>query len=125
MIHSHARSGFTLVEVILAIILLSVGVMALAGTSAMVTRMIGSGHQYGVVSQRASARIDRLRQAAASTAPPCISPAFASDSASGGGIGERWTVPPTGVVRPVTVIVSYRTAGGPRSDTTAATILCR
>jgi prepilin-type N-terminal cleavage/methylation domain-containing protein len=35
--------GFTIAEVMIAVVLLSFGVMALVGSSAMVTRMIGKG----------------------------------------------------------------------------------
>ena len=38
-----ARSGFTLIEVLVAVTIMAVGVVALAGSSATVTRMIGRG----------------------------------------------------------------------------------
>ena len=46
MVH-RSEPGFTLVEVAIALVVLAVGVLALAGSSAMVTRMIGHGRQIG------------------------------------------------------------------------------
>ena len=37
------RRGFTLIEVMLSVVLLTVGVMALVSSSAMTARMIGRG----------------------------------------------------------------------------------
>jgi prepilin-type N-terminal cleavage/methylation domain-containing protein len=118
--------GFTLVEVLLAVVLLGIGVMALVGSSAMVTRMIGKGSQYTLVSQRASARFERLRQIAASTSPPCTSGSFASGSAAAlNGISESWVVQTSGSERLVTVYLTYGTVKGTRADTVSATILCK
>ncbi len=41
------RLGFTLIEVMVAVTLLVVGVLAVASTSALITRMIGEGAAYG------------------------------------------------------------------------------
>ncbi len=123
VIRSEPR-GFTVIEVLLAVMLLGVGVMALVGTSAMVTRMIGKGQQYTVVSHRARDRFERLRQAATSTAVACASPAFTSGNAVSGGITERWMVPLTGRERRVAVYLTYRTVQGLRADTMSASILC-
>jgi prepilin-type N-terminal cleavage/methylation domain-containing protein len=120
------QRGFTLVEVLLAVVLLGIGVMALVGSSAMVTRMIGKGSQYTFVSQRASARFERLRQIAASTSPPCTSGAFASGNVTGAnGISESWVVQASGTERLVTVYLTYGTVKGTRADTVSATILCK
>ena len=60
--------GFTLVEVLVALVLLTVGVMALLGSSAMVSRMIGKGRGSTIAVQVATARLERLRRIAASIA---------------------------------------------------------
>jgi prepilin-type N-terminal cleavage/methylation domain-containing protein len=124
-VSARRERGFTLVEVVLAVMLLGIGVMALLMSSAMVTRMIGEGRQYTLVSQRASARFERLRQMAASTAAPCTAPAFKTDSAVVSGIHERWVVPASGAERVVTVYLRYARVKGPRVDTVSATILCQ
>jgi hypothetical protein len=109
-------SGLTVVEVLIAIIVLGVGIVALAGGSALVTRMIGQGKIETRAAQAASRRMEVLRLAASSTTPRCVSPEFVSGGpVIGSGVTESWVVPPAGKVRRVRVTVSYLTVRGPRS----------
>ena len=55
------RAGFTLVELIVAIVILSVGVLGLASTAAVVTRQIGGGAQQSRAAAVAQARFESLR----------------------------------------------------------------
>lgn len=124
---SPSPRGFTMVEVLVALVLLTVGVMALVGSSAMVSRMIGRGLGSTVAVQVATARIERLRRVAASTTPRCLAPGFASDSATTDGVSERWVVAPavgSGLTRGIRVVLSYRTPRGPAVDTVHTTVLC-
>ena len=57
---THER-GFTLVEVIIAIIVLTVGLLGLVTSAALVTRMIGRGQRSGVSAQYAARRLEMLR----------------------------------------------------------------
>ena len=117
--------GFTLVEVLVAIVLLTLGVMALLGSSAMVSRMIGRGRGSTVAVQVATARLERLRRVAASTTPRCTSPQFVSDSTTTAGVAERWIVESgAGLSRRVSVILAYRDPRGPVRDTLRTTVLC-
>jgi Tfp pilus assembly protein PilV len=121
------RRGFTMAEVMVALVLLIVGVMALVGSSAMVSRMIGNGRGSTIAVQVATARIERLRRIAASTNPRCVSPQFVSDSTTTGGVSERWVVAPgggTGLSRRVSVILAYRDPRGPVRDTLHTIVLC-
>jgi prepilin-type N-terminal cleavage/methylation domain-containing protein len=121
----HSESGFTLVEVLVAMVVLAVGVIALAGSAGMVTRMIGRGKVDTRVAQVASRRIETLRLAAASTTPRCTAASFANGGpVSADGITETWTVPAAGKVRSVQVNVSYRTARGPRNASVLTRIEC-
>jgi prepilin-type N-terminal cleavage/methylation domain-containing protein len=118
-------SGFTLVEVLVAIVVMSVGVIALAGSTAMVTRMIGRGKVDTRVAQVASSRIETLRLSAASTTPHCTAGSFASGGpVSANGLTETWTVPAAGKVRTIQVNVSYRTVRGPRTASILTRIVC-
>lgn len=121
--------GFTIVEVVIAIMLLTVGVMALAGSSALVTRMVGRGKESTVAAQKAAARAELLRQWALSTSPPCTAAQFKSDSTILAGEDEAWTVenlPGTGgKVRVVRTMVRYAVTGrGYRRDTLTTSIQC-
>jgi type IV pilus assembly protein PilV len=120
-----SEAGFTLVEVLMAVVLLAVGVMALVGSSAMASRMIGRGRHSTFASQVAIARIERLRQYAGSTASPCTHAQFKTDSITAGGVTEKWTVATAGLSRLVRLTVSYPTARGTATDTIHTTILCK
>ena len=121
---SRSERGFTLTEVLVAIVLLTVGVMALVGSSAMVSRMIGRGRGSTVAVQVATARLEKLRRLAGSTTPKCFSPQFVSDSTITAGISERWLVEPAGLSRQVSVILAYRDPRGLVRDTLRTTVLC-
>ena len=55
------ESGFTLVEIIIAIIVLTVGLLALVTSSALVTRMIARGQRSAVSATFAAQRLEQLR----------------------------------------------------------------
>ena len=121
----HSESGFTLVEVLVAIVVMAVGVIALAGSTAMVTRMIGRGKVDTRVAQVASRRIETLRLLAASTTPRCTAGTFTNGGPlSADNITETWTVPGAGKVRTIQVNVSYRTVRGPRTASVVTRIEC-
>src|SRR2546426_12757936 len=55
------EQGFTIVEVIVAIMVLTVGLLALVTSAALVTRMIGRGQRSAVAAQYAQRRLEMLR----------------------------------------------------------------
>lgn len=61
MITTRRSSGFTLVELLVALTILSVGLLGLVVTSALVTRMIGRGQRSANAALFASRRLERLR----------------------------------------------------------------
>jgi prepilin-type N-terminal cleavage/methylation domain-containing protein len=56
-----SERGFTIVEVIIAIIVLTVGLLGLVATSALVTRMIARGQRSANAATFASKRLELLR----------------------------------------------------------------
>jgi prepilin-type N-terminal cleavage/methylation domain-containing protein len=119
-----APAGFTLIEVLIALIVLGIGVLALAGSSAVVNRMIGRGKVETHAAALAAGRLEKLRLAAAQL-PRCGSAVFQS----GGplwedGLRESWSVEPAGAVRHVRVRVSYLTIRGSRSAVLETSIPC-
>jgi Tfp pilus assembly protein PilV len=58
------RGGFTIVEIIIAILVLTVGLLGLATTAALVTRMIGRGQRSAAAAGFAQRRLERLRPGA-------------------------------------------------------------
>jgi len=121
----HSRPGFTLTEVLVAVLVLGVGIVALVGTSATVTRMIGRGKVETRAAQAASRRMETLRLAAYATLPRCTDPGFASGGpVLSGGMTESWLVPPTGRVRKVRVTVTYLTVRGSREAMLETALTC-
>ncbi|HET7423421.1 MAG TPA: prepilin-type N-terminal cleavage/methylation domain-containing protein, partial [Gemmatimonadales bacterium] len=56
-----SERGFTLVEVLIAVIVLGIGVTALVGSSAMVTRMVGRGSSETKAAEAANVRLESMR----------------------------------------------------------------
>jgi hypothetical protein len=118
-----SRSAFTIVEAVVALVVLSVGVLALLGSAALTNRMLGQGRHSTRAGQVAFARIERLRQIAFSTVPACTSVDWRSGNAAGGGLTESWQIgEPAGPGRVVIVVRSG--ASGASSDTVVTGMLC-
>ncbi|MDQ3222572.1 MAG: prepilin-type N-terminal cleavage/methylation domain-containing protein [Gemmatimonadota bacterium] len=117
-------TGFTLIEVLVATLVLTVGIIALAGSSASVTRMIGRGKIETRAAQAATRRVEVLRLAA-KVPPLCTDPAFASGGpVISGGMSESWQVPDSGTPRHVRVSVTYLTVRGPRTAILETRVAC-
>jgi prepilin-type N-terminal cleavage/methylation domain-containing protein len=116
--------GFTLVEVLIAVIVLSVGITALVGSSALVTRMVGRGGTETRAAEVAQHRLDTLRLVAYSTTTQCTSASFANGGpVTVKGMRERWIVSGT-TIRQVTDTVTHRTARGTHTDVLTTFIKC-
>jgi hypothetical protein len=115
----------TVVEVLVAVMVLTVGVMALVGGFAGMSRMIGQGGRATIAAQVAAGRLEELSRIAHSTSPPCTAADWRSDSASQSGIAQRWQVlDPAGWARRVQLVVSYRTPARVVTDTAMTALLC-
>ena len=117
------EGGFTLVEVLMAVIVLGVGVTALVGSSALVTRMVGRGKSETLAAQAANQRIESLRVLAYSTATHCTALASGGPQTTNG-IRERWIVSVAGKVATVTDTVTHRVARGTHTDVLSTRIEC-
>jgi len=110
----HDVQGFTLVELMLSLMMFTVGILSLTATSAVVVRMMGGAREQTLVATIAQSRLERLRGLA------CSSAALTGGSATTRGIAEVWTVtapatPNTAMtVRLLTDSVTYRTTQGVR-----------
>ena len=56
-----SAKGFTLVELIVAMLVLSVGVIGLASTMSLTTNMIGRSHRYAEAAALAAEKMEILR----------------------------------------------------------------
>jgi type IV pilus assembly protein PilV len=110
--------GFTIIEVMVAVMILTVGLLALVGTAGLVTRMIGQGQRYTVVSTLANERIETLRSAGC--------PAVGTGSETRGGYTINWQVSagPGLSSRNIEVVVTSSTGRGSRVDTVQTVQVC-
>ena len=94
-----ARSGFTLAELLVALMIFAVGALAMVATSANVMTLITSSKNRAVAAEVAASRFELLRS------QPCS--AHATGSASTRGVTENWTVVKLAKADDVTVNVSF------------------
>ncbi|MGH7733177.1 MAG: prepilin-type N-terminal cleavage/methylation domain-containing protein [Gemmatimonadales bacterium] len=120
----YRTAGFTITEVLVAIIILAIGILALAGGSTAATKMLSQAERSTWAAAVASARIETLRRVANRTVPRCTDAAFASGTATTRGVSEAWTVPSTGTARVVLEVVTYVKFRGTISDSIATIIGC-
>lgn len=115
--------GFTIIEVLVAIVLLELGVLALIHSYAGTTRMIGRGRLAALTAATAQTRLERLRQAVAQAPAPC-SPVADGNAVYPTGINESWHVGIGARSAELTVIVSYPVTDHVVTDTFTTTAAC-
>ncbi len=101
--------GFSLIEVIVAILILTVGILGLAATAGQVTKMVGWGGRYGGSAMAANAVLENLR------ATPCAT-LSSSGSQVRGIYNVTWTVATSGNLRTITVNVVYPNGRTTKTD---------
>jgi prepilin-type N-terminal cleavage/methylation domain-containing protein len=96
--------AFTLLEILIALVLLGVGILGISASAALVSRMVGDGSRLSLAATIATARLEQLR------ALPCA--AATSGTATTRSVEERWSVAPMGAgplrALEVQVSVTYR-----------------
>ena len=114
--------GFTIIEVLIAIVILSVGVLGMVGSAGLVSRMIGQGKRNTQAALVAQQRMETIRETALSTNPRCT--ALANGTATTSGVTENWRVTGAGRSRRIRVIVTYPTNRGVATDTVNTVVGC-
>ncbi|HEY9383388.1 MAG TPA: type II secretion system protein [Gemmatimonadales bacterium] len=123
-----SERGLTVVEILVALVILGIGLLVLAGGSVVVTRDLTRSGLATVANARAQAKLDELMTTAGATEPRCGSANFAS-SVSATTINKitlSWTITPNaGAQRTVRIITSYQLPGNRQhTDTLRALIGC-
>ena len=116
--HRRDARGFTIIEMMVAIMILSVGVLGLASTAAVVTRQMGGGVMQATAASRANSRFEQLH------ARNCTTLAGESGSVTSRGITEEWSAANIQRAVVVKVGVTYHTTRGDRSHTYESKIPC-
>lgn len=97
---SGSRRGYTLVEMLVAIMLFTIGLLAMAGTASLVTVALAGSRTRSVAAAVAESRFDRLRAQACS--------AHTSGTAVTRGVREDWSVQQLARADDVTVVVTIK-----------------
>lgn len=124
---SRNESGFTIVELMVAVLVLGLGITALVGSSALATRQIGRGRIVTIANEVATQRLEMLRLAARPIGggAPCTQAGFANGSSPATrGVTESWTITGANKERTATVTVSYPRQGGTSTITLSTIIGC-
>jgi len=93
-----SRGGFTIIELIIAVMIFTVGLLAMAGTASLIMMTITGSKTRSVAATVAESRFDRMR------AQGCV--AHTSGSAVTRGIREDWSVKTLARADDVTVVVT-------------------
>lgn len=121
------QSGFTILEVMIAVVILGIGIIALVGTSGFVTRQIGKSRIMTIANEVATRRLEQLKLAAApnGATAACAAASFASGGpVTSRGVTESWTVTNAGTLRTATVTVTYPRTNGTGTITLQTVIGC-
>lgn len=123
-----SQRGFTIIEITVAIVVLTVGLLGLVTTAALVTRMIARGQRTAMAATFAQSRLERLRSAA------CI-PAQRAGGSDTLYRGSNWvainrwafsTSPSSLTTFRVRIVTMSKTdRGAIRVDTSESSIPCR
>jgi prepilin-type N-terminal cleavage/methylation domain-containing protein len=95
-----ARRGLTLIEMIIAIIVMSIGIMALAGTASYVGTQMGGGRIQTIAGTMSTKIADSL------SARRC--PALVDGTQTSRGVTVSWRVTPANPARTVRVVQSVQ-----------------
>lgn len=111
--------GFTVVEILVAISVFSVGILSLTAASSLVTRMVGEGHQYTEASALASQRFEVLRSQDCNT--------LSAGTAAQDEFTVSWVADSVGSRTPgrrVVVTITFPTASGGRTASFSSLFSC-
>lgn len=111
-----ARAGFTLVELMVAMLIFTIGILALASTAGVVVRQMGDSGRMSVAASVAKSRVERLRLA------PCA--VAVTDSAKTRGVSEVWRLTPMTRSSQIDVTITYTTKRGSRSQSYRSMVPC-
>ena len=123
------RRGFTIPEVLVAVAILTVGILALMGTSVAVNKLIVRGRRVTQATQLAEQVLDSLRLVANSNLQACTGLTSNSTGYSRQGVTVNWSV---GALtananlyeRQVTAIVTYTSSTRNLADTVTTVFKC-
>ena len=110
------RTGLTIVELLIAIVILTIGILALAGTAGLLSAHVGDGGRLTAAAHAARSTLDSLRGVS------CAS--LTGGSAVRGSITLGWSVTRDSLSAEIEVTVGSPLRRQSRRDTYRATVPC-
>ena len=110
------RTGLTIIELLIAIVMLTVGVLALAATAGLVAAHVGDGGRLTGAAHAARSTLDSLRGV------PCAG--LTSGAGARGSIAVEWTVARDSLSAEIAVTVGATLRRRIRSDAYRTTVPC-
>jgi prepilin-type N-terminal cleavage/methylation domain-containing protein len=98
------RSGFTLLEVLVALCVITVGLIGLMGTLGPIARLAGQGRAHGRAAEAMLSRLDLLRAETLAGAPACLAPG-AGTVMHPDGVTEAWSASVVGPLVQIQIVV--------------------
>ena len=103
-----ARKGFSLIELMVAIMVLTVALLGLAASSAAAIQMIGAGGRHTLAASVAQSRFEMLRRGSCA--------ALSGGSSYTRRVSESWQIDSVRASAFITSRVTYQTRRGPRTQ---------
>jgi prepilin-type N-terminal cleavage/methylation domain-containing protein len=118
-----ATAGFTLLEVLIALLLLSIGLLGFAGSLGPISSLAGQGKIQGRAAWVLASRISRLRSEVIAGAPGCVIPA-AGSAQHPSGLDESWESSLSTNIVELRMVTRLRLPRGIRAETLVTRIPC-
>ena len=118
-----APAGFTLLEVLLALLVLTAGLLGFAGTLGPVSALAGQGRIHGRVAVVLTSRVSRLRTELQAGAPGCVLPA-AGSAVHPSGLDESWVSSLSANIVELRIVARFRLPRRTPAETLIARFPC-
>ena len=109
--------GFTLIELVFAVTVLAVGVLAVAASAVPLGRLVLRGDAQVASAAAAAAEIEAVRAAGCSAPPTGL-------ASPGHGLRISWTLVGSGGLRDLKVVATYAWGPGAHTDTYETAVAC-
>lgn len=118
-----ATAGFTLLEVLMALLVLSIGLLGFAGSLGPISSLAGRGRIQGRAAWVLASRISRLRTELLAGAPGCVLPA-AGSAQHPSGLDESWESSLATNLVELRIVTRLRLPRGIEAETLVTRIPC-
>jgi prepilin-type N-terminal cleavage/methylation domain-containing protein len=118
-----SSAGFTLLEVLLALLVLTAGLLGFAGTLAPISALAGQGRIHSRAAVILASRISLLRTELQAGAPGCVLPA-AGSAVHPSGLDESWVSSMSAGIVELRIVTRFRLRRGIGAETLITRFPC-